>query len=299
MPNPYKNGAFALGLVVGGGIALNLFLWLDYRANNIITANAEAEQNAENSQIGAFWDGLIGTFVSPSDTLAQWVMAFFTICATIVLIFTLRSANKTNSAAVKASNAALEANQIMRDEQRPWIKISDVKVTNEGDFLAEQGPGTRCLRFKFMISNLGPRPARNIRALAIDAVRYFVPNEEIPNRQKNIFETVAQAKQGGWSPIGGISTLAPNETQVVEGGTNFMFLKVLDEGESQRHEAYPALVIFLTYEDSFSGANKTFTTWAGYKVGSLDDSGGEHGLTQQNLDTFGGIKIVKDCGDIE
>ncbi|UXX81622.1 hypothetical protein [Roseovarius pelagicus] len=124
MSNGYRNGAFALGLVVGIGIALNLFLWLDYGARHEVEAQSGAGQNTQYSEVGRYWDGFIGVYVSPSDTLAQWVMAFFAIAATGVLILTLWSANKTNIAAVKASKAALEANQIMREGQRPWATVT-------------------------------------------------------------------------------------------------------------------------------------------------------------------------------
>ena len=78
MSNGYRDGAFALSLVVGGGLALNLFLWLDYKAKYEGDQPTSDDSGANSSEIGGFWDQLIGTFVSPSDTLAQWVMAIFT-----------------------------------------------------------------------------------------------------------------------------------------------------------------------------------------------------------------------------
>lgn len=156
MSEGYRNGAFALGLVVGGGISLNLFLWLDYRAQQQPNHAAYAQDNPYYSQIGTYWDSLIGTFISPSDTLAQWIMATFTIAATIVLVFTLRSANKTNAAAIKASSAALEANQIMRDEQRPWIKF-DPQIAFKNDH------GIMRVNVVFPFQNVGVRPAQAVR----------------------------------------------------------------------------------------------------------------------------------------
>jgi len=85
-------------------------------------------------------------------------MAAFTIAATLVLVFTLRSANKTNAAAVKAASAALEANQIMRDEQRPWLQfeVEDFRLT-----YAQRSDGKIMPFFKpvLMIENHGGRPA--------------------------------------------------------------------------------------------------------------------------------------------
>lgn len=159
MSNGYRNGAFALGLVAGIGLALNLFLWLDYLAKDEINSNAEAGQDPQYSEIGGYWDGLIGTFISPSDTLAQWVMAFFTLTATVVLVFTLRAANRTNVAAVQAAEAANRTNQIMRDEQRPWVTI-------DRDFMCEFGLrgdwGWRlCWNYEF--TNKGKSIAHNIQ----------------------------------------------------------------------------------------------------------------------------------------
>jgi len=158
MSNGYRNGAFALGLVVGVGIALNLFLWLDYHARSEIESQSSAGQDAQFSQVGKYWDGFVGTFISPSDTLAQWIMAFFTIAATVVLILTLRSANKTNIAAVKASEAALEANQIMRAGNRPW-------VTLDREIYCEAHDNNVALRiiWNYNFVNKGTTPAFDVR----------------------------------------------------------------------------------------------------------------------------------------
>lgn len=164
MSNGYKNGAFALGLVTGGGIVLNLFLWLDYLARNEIKTKPNTSQETPNSEIGRYWDGLLGTFVSPSDTLAQWVMAVFTIAATVVLVLTLRSANKTNRAAVDAATAAIDANEVMRYDQRPWLFVQS--VTND-TISAEVANGpVSMIVFKFsgtyIIRNSGKTPALDV-----------------------------------------------------------------------------------------------------------------------------------------
>lgn len=159
MSKGYRDGAFALGLVVGGGIALNLFLWLDYRARNKIHNHSGGSQDAQYSEVGGYWDGFVGTFISPSDTLAQWIMAFFTIAATGVLVLTLRSANKTNIAAVNASKAALEANDILRAEQRSWVIV---KPPNR----CTLGSSGRLVELKFDIEliNRGKTPAFGVRS---------------------------------------------------------------------------------------------------------------------------------------
>lgn len=158
MSNGYRNGAFALGLVVGGGLTLNLILWLDYRTRQLTWAQSETSQDPQYSEVGKDWDGLIGTFISPSDSLAQWIMAFFTIAATVILVLTLRSANKTNQAAVKASQAALRANEIMQQEQRPWVTLERDLFC---DFL-DKGHGCN-ITWNYNFSNRGKSPASTVR----------------------------------------------------------------------------------------------------------------------------------------
>jgi hypothetical protein len=38
-----------------------------------------------SSEIGKLWDRVIETFVSPSDTLAQWIMAVFSVIVVILV----------------------------------------------------------------------------------------------------------------------------------------------------------------------------------------------------------------------
>jgi hypothetical protein len=81
------------------------------------------------------------------DSLAQWLMMAFTIIAAGLLFGTLLQANKTNI-------GVLEANAIMRLEQRPWLTL-DILDGSELDF---KGQGAVC-RIPFQISNKGKTPA--------------------------------------------------------------------------------------------------------------------------------------------
>ena len=157
MSSGYRDGAFALGLTTGVGLALNLFLWLDYQAQNKCRSDPKGCQTQENSQIGTVWDGVIGTFIIPSDTLAQWIMAFFTIAATVVLVLTLRSANKTNMAAIDAAKAAEDTNALIRQEQRPWIKL-ERDLTCEVNDLGH----SLTLTWNYNLRNVGAKPAFDV-----------------------------------------------------------------------------------------------------------------------------------------
>lgn len=201
MFNGYRNGAFALGLVVGGGLVLNLFLWLDYQAQKACKASPESCQESDYSEIGRYWDGFLGTFVSPSDTLAQWIMALFTIAATIVLIFTLVAANKTNAAAVDASKAAIEANQIMKSENRPWLDAVDFRATNIRDEDNEV-----FVRWDYILNNYGPSPATNIQVF-----QKIIPVDNAINLKSMLADWVEEKRTGPESPTGW--TVFPNAPQ--------------------------------------------------------------------------------------
>lgn len=107
----------------------------------------------------SWWWEWTGSLVKSDDTLAQWLMAFFTIAATVVLILTLRSANRTNLVAVKAAEAAIDANKIMRDEQRAWVVVNFAA----GPSISYQ-PGSNSLMLKIDVSpeNIGKSPAQNM-----------------------------------------------------------------------------------------------------------------------------------------
>jgi len=124
MSDGYRNGAFALGLTCGIGLALNLFLWLDYKALQVTNQVYQSDTEADRSAIGIFLDSLLGTFVNPKDGLAQWIMAILSALAAYFLFRTLQHTNKTNTAAVATAKAAIETNKIMRAEQRPWLKLT-------------------------------------------------------------------------------------------------------------------------------------------------------------------------------
>jgi hypothetical protein len=86
MSKGYRDGAFALGVVVGAGIVLNLILWLGYQDQRKADQSASADSHEKGEQVNTDIDWFIGTFINPSDTLAQWIMAIFTI-AIVVLVW--------------------------------------------------------------------------------------------------------------------------------------------------------------------------------------------------------------------
>lgn len=118
MSNGYRNGAFALGLVTGVGIALNLFLWLEYQDQR--TSDQKASTNGEQGgeQVAGWLDRFIGTFVSPSDTLAQWIMAIFTIAVVILVWRTL----------VATQEMARDTREIGRIQNMAYVSIESASM---------------------------------------------------------------------------------------------------------------------------------------------------------------------------
>jgi hypothetical protein len=145
MSKGYRNGAFALGLVVGGGIALNVFLWLDYRANYKSYAAANSNSNENSSEIGKLWDRVLGVFVSPSDTLAQWIMAVFTIAVVFLVWRTL----------VATQEMARDTRHIGEAQTRAYLSFDSVEAVflNDGD-------GFTGVYLRPRIKNTGQTPAR-------------------------------------------------------------------------------------------------------------------------------------------
>jgi hypothetical protein len=147
MSEGYRNGAFALGLVVGGGLVLNLFLWLDYKANYEGDKPSTENSSGERSEVGGFWDNLIETFISPSDTLAQWIMASFTIAVVLLVWRTL----------IATQDIARDTSRIGEAQVRAYLSAVNVQVGHD------RQNGHIC--FRCDIFNSGQSPAFDSYAL--------------------------------------------------------------------------------------------------------------------------------------
>ncbi len=148
MSKGYRNGAFALGLVVGGGISLNLFLWLDYLANRKADDPPQTNDQPAHSQIGGYWDGFIRTFVSPSDTLAQWIMAAFTVAVVYLVWKTL----------VTTQDMARDTQRIGEAQVRAYLSITEVRAV-----VVENTPDILAFEIEVSIRNSGQSPASDVR----------------------------------------------------------------------------------------------------------------------------------------
>jgi hypothetical protein len=155
----WRNG-FASGLIVGTFLAILLTIFVLY-GHQDTTQLAHAAHHGSDvlNQCGnknqPVWGPWFGMCFGLYDSIAQWLMMALTITATIVLILTLKSANETNKAAINTANAALEANDIMRQEQRPWVTLEKDSHCHFCDTGGYQGS----IAWNYDFRNKGKTPA--------------------------------------------------------------------------------------------------------------------------------------------
>lgn len=143
MSNGYRDGAFAVGLIIGVASTLIIVVYGEalYQLIKCISGSEDYCRYAPHEgQREPEWWYWARWFFKAEDTVAQWFMAIFTVVATVILLFTLNAANQTNRAAIGAAQAAQDANELIRNEQRPWLKVSLAPMSGfkiiEGDLRA-------------------------------------------------------------------------------------------------------------------------------------------------------------------
>lgn len=159
MSNSYKNGAFALGVVVGGGITLNLVLWSAYPPIDKITDPTAINGNSEAHPTIQFWDWLINTFITPSDSIAQWAMAALSLAAVFLLWWTLQASRATLKVSQDMAN---ETTRIGEAQVKPYLGF-DVK---SGNVIAGQP-----IQFQIDITNYGASPAFDFACASTAVIR--------------------------------------------------------------------------------------------------------------------------------
>lgn len=226
----WRNG-FTLGL--GAGVCVTLILivfeeFLHYFAECVTNGECEKYASAYKREEVPDWWGWdwTGHLVTSDDTLAQWVMAIFTIVAAFVLWLTLRSANKTNI-------AALEANEILRREQRPWINAKVVNCRFETDDL---GDPRIFLNVNYI--NVGKQPITDLRfdSICVYQERFF-PESVYRELTARCHEAV---------PIG--SAIFPGESHQLGFGLNLDGVNFLAEKKSAGNALNVVYTLSFSYE---------------------------------------------------
>lgn len=159
MSNGYRNGAFALGLVVGGGLVINLFLWSAYYANKPGKPPSQNPEHAQNnSDVAGSWDWFFTTFINPTDTIAQWAMAILSLAAVYLLRETLKASRKTLKA---TQEMAKETTRIGEAQTRAYLdfRFRSVAFNRLSDGKSVQ------LKFIADLKNSGNSPAIDTQVL--------------------------------------------------------------------------------------------------------------------------------------
>lgn len=160
MSEGYRNGAFALGLVVGGGIVINLFLWTAYLANKKSEPQPETNEEASREPIAGFWDWLISTFFDPKDTIAQWAMAVLSLAAVYLLKETLKASRRTLRATQKIAE---DTREIGEAQVRAYVNVEKAEVRG-------LAPNER-LGFYCEFKNKGTTPAKYLKIISVYGFR--------------------------------------------------------------------------------------------------------------------------------
>ena len=126
------------------------FLSCAYEASNPNQGDYTSQKDLRAQQDMSIW--ALGMFVASVATL------FVTAFGVFFVWLTLKKADETNQAAVSAANAATDANQIMRNEQRPWLdfEILEFKIRHA---YTENGGVMPYIIPKVQITNHGKSPA--------------------------------------------------------------------------------------------------------------------------------------------
>lgn len=152
MPQHRWRNGFGTGILVGvlSVIILALLLW--------DTEDQALSHCGEADKI--MWGPLLGFCFELSDSVPQWAIMIFSGLASFLLLLTLFQANKTNEAAIAAAKAAMEGNNLLRSETRPWVTLN---VKPECIFF-EQRDGKTCkINWLYDYRNAGKSPAFRLR----------------------------------------------------------------------------------------------------------------------------------------
>ncbi|MCL3882472.1 hypothetical protein [Marivita sp. GX14005] len=223
--NSWRNGV-AVGLTFGISTTIVVLLFGD-RLFNVAACVMGGDQCTDQRDDAAFspntWLYWTKRLIAAEDSLAQWVIAFLSFLAVMLLWLTLRQAIRTNDAAVAAANAANVANELMRSEQRPWLTLR-WQVSCE---YLQRSSTKYSLKWFYNVENLGKSPAFNVR-VSYNVYRY------------------------DWSFIGAGRQAAPIEMDRAKRSTNFTS-KVLFPNQSTEFIHHPEWSILGTIDGHDEG----------------------------------------------
>lgn len=162
-----------LATVVLQMLAIRSYGFQEHQIAQVIT---ELPGVATSGSTDAEWPDWARLLVKTEDTIAQWLMVFVSSIATVAscvaiwfVYATLREARLTTRAAIRSTAQAREANRIMRDDQRPWLLLTDAKFITlwPMQYADEASKPTDYIQYgaipQFSIQNFGRQPAQNVK----------------------------------------------------------------------------------------------------------------------------------------
>ena len=153
-PNNIVLYRLLIGLVALSAIALFIS---EYGSACDLTEYWSNRPQSNDYQLDSARCWIVPPAVYLEDTLAQWLMTILSAVGVLMLWRTLELTRRANEAAVEAATAALQANEIMRSEQRPWVTFAmgrDCSIIDGNDVLS--------LRWDYKITNRGKGLAQHV-----------------------------------------------------------------------------------------------------------------------------------------
>ncbi len=166
MSKRFTDGNFALGLVIGILVTILFFLIVSEPHAGNKTENVREQQsaystNADEAQNEPQWWYWSRRLVATEDTLAQWIMAFFTIGAVLLVWRTLIATQEMVVEAKKTTNAALKTvevtDEIGRKQIRPYLSYSRCEIFDD----PPDGRGCE-IGVRLIFKNYGQTPAISV-----------------------------------------------------------------------------------------------------------------------------------------
>lgn len=152
MRKGFGDGTFALGLVIGSGVTLILFIWFGRAFSRGTLIDDNANDSAHELKESFDWDGFLGPFVSPSDTIAQWAVTLLTGFLAFLVWKTLAA---TQSMAADTRQMAKDTRRIGEAQSRAYVSVESC--------YAREIPFEDGTRLTVTFKNTGNSPAFGLR----------------------------------------------------------------------------------------------------------------------------------------
>lgn len=151
-------------------IAIVAIAWLSALGDNPGDIKVQSEQSSPTNQADGDKPPIIARPFDPTeDTYAQWIMATFSVLATVASVWavlllreTLRETRAATANTAKAVEQAAESNRItnsaVTNDLRPWLSLDGLEIRH-----VEVRDGRFRVLAKAMVKNVGKSPAVDVR----------------------------------------------------------------------------------------------------------------------------------------